>query len=805
MPTLHKSHQIQYNTPTDLSDSEEVFYCRYTGRIYRTYEEYINNHFLLLSQVWACQYTGQQGLTYLQAKKSEERAYKLVQELPEVLVVAILAVVNSSLRLSIKQIAMEISELFRSRFLLGENVNVFENGKYYSGEIVHVHHPRIPDGNILSYINSNYSKITPIHECNQTETPQEIQVKTENGSEEAQIQSIPNEQSDLLVSALDNPELFPDPNEYEYDVRLEEEISKNTLTTGRHVTRCQVSKLSRVKGIYSRMRIKYLLRSSLQRGISEDEDLSDIPLILKEQIRAKYSLPSSYPLSAFYTSDSTWILPVNRDLPQVDCEYRIEIQHRAETDRLRKQEQRRRETAEKKEIVRLEREGVKNALLEQKEQRRIAKESKLIKQREIRAKEKETLKNLKLEEQKQRDELANPVEDTTFKNSKLIPNPQIFDTQLSVDTFSRAVSILEFLRSPGKHLEHESGMLWHTLTFSQLEELLISHTHEGQFFKLLNFLLRSLFMLQEQQEYEQYPGLESLYENRSFDKSRMEAENTLGYPDVASYKCLIWSAVYLGSKLNELTIDSSTISEILRLYFMCSGGNPHSVDRKRHRIMRRGNYTDRDNPCLQLSREHGDIVEALETKCVFDLSEHSKAVILDTLCSQLLTCVFMRGTMEESASEAKELRKVIRALSSNKNKKRKDRSNIPKQESVATEHDITTTTTTTDQQEVGLVNIDNSFRELVSANASLRALLLGRDRYHMRYWVFQCLPGIFVEPITLEEEPVPEEVTEMMLHYQNVIEPMETDSKSSCPHNVIPEMSTEGKIHLEFQINLTFS
>ena len=784
MPTLHKSHQIQYNTPTDLSDSEEVFYCRYTGRIYRRYEEYINNHFLLLSQVWTCQYTGQQGLTYLQAKKSETRAYKLVQELPEVLVVAILAVVNSSLRLSIKQIVTEISELFRSRFLLGENVNVFENGKYYSGEIVHVRHPRIPDGNILSYINSNYSKITPIHEYNQTETPQEIQVKTESGSEEAQIQSILNEQSDLLVSALDNLELFPDPNEYEYDVRLEKEISKNTLTTGRHVTRCQVSKLSRMKGIYSRMRIKYLLRSSLQRGISEDENVSDIPLILKEQIRAKYSLPSSYPLSAFYTSDSIWILPVNRDLPQVDCEYRVEIQHRAEMDRLRKQEQRRRETADKKEIVRLEREGVKNALLEQKEQRRIAKESKLIVQREIRAKEKETLKNLKLEEQKQRDELANPVEDTTFKNSKLIPNPQIFDTQLSVDTFSRAVSILEFFRSLGKHLEHESGMLWHTLTFSQLEELLISHSHEGQFFKLLNFLLRSLFILQEQQEYEQYPGLESLYENRSFDKPRMEAENTLGYPDVVSYKCLIWSAVYLGSKLSELTINPCTISEILRLYFMCSGGNPHSVDRKMHRIMRRGNYTDRDNPCLQLSREHGDIVEALETNCVFDLSEHSTAVVLDTLCSQLLTCVFMRGTMEESASEAKELRKVIRALSSNKNKKRKDRSNIPKQEIVATEHDITTTTTTTtDQQEVCLVNIDNSFRELVSANASLRALLLGRDRYHNRYWIFQFLPGIFVEPITLEEEPVPEEVTEMMLHYQNVIEPMETDSKSSgCMH-----------------------
>ena len=750
MPTIHKSHETQRNTPANLSDSEEVFYCKYTGEIFRTYEEYIDNHFLLLSQLWTCQYTGQQGLTYFQAKESEDQAHKLVQELPEVLIVAILAVVNSSLRLSIKQIVIEISELFRSRFLLGENVNVFEQGKYCTGEITQVHHPKIPDGNILNYIYSNYSNVLPVHQYNRTET---------------NLVEAENRKTDFRVSALDNPELFPDPNEYKYDIKLEEDI----------ITRCQVSKMSRTKGVYSRMRIKYLLRSSLQRGIPGDDNLSDLPLILKEKIRTKYSFPASYPLSAFYTPNGTWMLPVNRDLLQVDCRYRIKIQQGVEMDRLRKQEQRRRDKAEKKEVVRMEKEGVKNAILELREQRRVERESKRSEMREIRAKEKETLKNIKMEEQKQREELANPVEDTTFKNSKLIPQPKIFETRLSVDTFSRAVSILEFFRSLGKHLEYDSGMSWHTLTFSQLEELLTSHTHEGHFFKLLNFLLRSLFFLQEQQEYELYPGLEGLHENSSIDRPRMDTD-TATHPDAVSYKCLVWSAVYLGSKLSELRIDSCTISEVLRLYCLSSGGNLNSVDRKMHRIMRRGNYTDRDNPCIQLSQEHPHILAELETTCVFDLSEHSKAIILDTLCTQLLTCVFMRGAMDESVSEAKELRKVIRSLSSNKNRKRKNRANIPKQDTVATEHNNTTTTVVSE-----LSNLESCFRELMSANASLRAVLLGRDRFYTRYWIFQCMSGIFVEPMLSEEISVPEEVTESMLHYQNVLEEVETDSSNNLP------------------------
>ena len=768
MPTIHKSHKTSRKLPTNLSDSEEVFVCRVTGAIFRTYEEYIDNHFQLLSQIWTCQYTGQQGLTYFQAKESEEQAFEFVKELPQPVVVAILAVVNSSLRLSLKQIVVEISELFRSRFLESENVNVFDNGKYYVGEIIKVHHPKIPNNDILGYIRTHYSDIKP-HKYSQDEAS--------NGS------GAQNRYD--LISAIDNSAIFPDSNLYRYDLQLEEELhytergkqsKRPNVATNRVITDCQISQLSRMKGIYSRMRIKYLLRSSLQRGIPDDNNLSELPLILRDKLRVKHNLPPSYPLAAFYTRDRTWVLPVNRDVLQVDAEYRVKIQQGMETDRLRKQEQRKKCKAEKSEQGREEKEGVKSALLELRELRRVERETKRTEQREIRAKEKEDLKKVKLEEQRQRDELANPVEDSNFRDLLRIPTPTAFHTHLSVETFSRAVSILEFFRSLGKHLEHDSSMSWHTLTFQQLEQVLTSHTHEGLFFKLLNFLIRSLFFLQEQQEYEQYPGLDNLYDKSKPIPTVAEGDNdesgsTLA--DVTSYRCLIWSAVYLGCGLSEVRIDSCTISEVLRLYFISSGGNPYSFDRKMHRIMRRGNYTDRDNPCVSFTLDHSDIIEALENTCVFDLSEDYKCVILETLCTQLLTCVFMRGAIEESACEAKQLRKQIRSLSSGKKKKKK-RNSISKPEVAVAGEDMA----------VGeLSSRESCFRELTSANASLRSVLLGRDRFHSRYWLFQCLPGIFVEPMVSTEEPLPDEVTDMMQQYQtiesNILEQTETVCEES--------------------------
>ncbi|KAI6652330.1 Bromodomain adjacent to zinc finger domain protein 1A-like [Oopsacas minuta] len=796
MPTIHKSHKSSYKVPRDLSDSEEVFCCRSTGAIFRTYEEYIDHHFKLLSQIWTCQYTGQQGLTFFQAKESEEQAFELVKELPDAIVVAILAVINSSLRLSLKQVVVELSELFRSRFLIGETVNVFDNGKYYVGVVIKIHHPKIPNGDILEYIREKYSHIKPQHEYSQTD-------EVTNGNIIQGNKEIYNEVSGNLVSAIDNSVLFPNSNQYSYDIQLEEELhytergkqsKRPNIATNRQITGCQTSQLSRVKGIYSRVRIKYLLRSSLQRGIPDDDNFSELPLILKDNLRLKHNFPPSYPLTAFYTDDKTWILPINRDILKVDPEHRVKIQQGMETDRLRKQEQRKKCRAEKNVLGREEREGIKSALLELREQRRIERETKRIELRELRAKEREDLRKQKLEEQRQREELANPVEDTVLRNIPCIPIPTTFQTQLSVDTFSRTVSILEFFRSLGKNLEHDSGMTWHTLTFQQLEQVLTSHTYEGLFFKLLNFLIRSLFFLQEQQEYEQYPGLDNLYDKSKPIPMTVEGDNDDSAPaDVTSYRCLIWSAVYLGCKLSELRIDSCTISEVLRLYFICSGGNPYSFDRKMHRIMRRGNYTDRDNPCVSFNQEHSDIVEALETTCVFDLNEDSKSIILETLCTQLLTCVFMRGAIEESASEAKSLRKQIRSLSSSK-KKKKNR-NIPRQE-------ITGAGESTVMGD--LTRRESCFRELMTANASLRAVILGRDRFHTRYWLFQCLPGIFVEPMTSKDIALPDEVNELMLHYKNIesniLEQPEQPEPIFQSSQIVSEMSIENQTSLNMDI-----
>ena len=797
MPILHKSHMRQDDPLEDLSEKDKVFYCRTTGAIFRTYEDYVDNQMLLLSQVWTCEYTGQQGLTYSQARDSEEQAYEAVKDFPQVLIVAILAVVNSSLRLSIKQIAIEISELFRTRYLVGETVTIRDGGRCYTGEVARVHHPMITDGDIVQQIRQQYSQVAEM------DNGIEGGVSPLNGSKQDMSTVQGSSQSDL-ISALDNPDMFPPPDTYAYDVQVREEIlynhsgkitGKSILTDSPLLASLKPGSVSRLKGIYSRIKVKYLLRSSLQRGIPGDENLSDLPLILKDSLRNKYDLPSSYPLTCFYTEDRAWALPINRNLSQVDHQYRVKLQQGMEIDRMRKQAQRRKDRDEKREHLRQEKEEVKEALVELREKRRLEKETKKMEVREMRAREKELLKNLKLQEQRDRDALANPVEDTSLLKSTPIHPPKPFYTQLTPHTFGRAMSILEFFRSLGKNLE-QGATQWHALTYSQLEQVVVSHAHEGLFFKLLNFLIRSLFSLQEQQEYEVYPSLSNLYDSKAakppVPNGEMENEETSGNSDNPSYKCLIWSSVYLGSKLNELRIDSCTISEVLRLYLLSSGGSPYSFDRKMHRIMRRGNYTDRDNPCANFVHEYPQIVEVLESSCVFDLSEDDKTVILETLCAQLQTCVFIRGAIELSAREGKRMRKLLRSLCSSKKKRSKEK----KQEDLELQavEECEEGENISSQEKSREKNREKTFQDLVISNANLRSILLGRDRFYARYWTFQSLPGIFVEPMTELEEPVPEEV----------IDSPEFKMRAECPTQILADTDSRvpTQIHSPEQSNI---
>lgn len=76
---------------------------------------------------------------------------------------------------------------------------------------------------------------------------------------------------------------------------------------------------------------------------------------------------------------------------------------------------------------------------------------------------------------------------------------------------------------------------------------------------------------------------------------------------------------YLGASLRQLDLDNFTVTEILRLHFLGSGGEGSSSDAK-FRWQQRGGYVSSDDAGLEFRREQPDVLQALACGNVFDMS-----------------------------------------------------------------------------------------------------------------------------------------------------------------------------------------
>ena len=269
-----------------------------------------------------------------------------------------------------------------------------------------------------------------------------------------------------------------------------------------------------------------------------------------------------------------------------------------------------------------------------------------------------------------------------------------------------------------------------------------------------------------------------------------------------------WPQFTQATPLYKLAFDPYTCSEILRLHLLSSGGYNDDGDRTWFRYCNRGGYTDSDDPVLELRLNHPEVLEALSTVSVYDLSPANKLQILFVLSSQLLMFAASRDYIEELKGESKKLRKQIRELQfSLSEKKKKDDKNkkdkkkaaqskkpeeLPKDETtikisndkpeeleknevhpssevfktpapkqrkktrsqgpvtplpgeVTKPDDVVSEETETNRKE----RIKNEIQELENSlypiNASINLRPLGLDRHYNQYWFFPSLPGLFVE------------------------------------------------------------
>lgn len=124
----------------------------------------------------------------------------------------------------------------------------------------------------------------------------------------------------------------------------------------------------------------------------------------------------------------------------------------------------------------------------------------------------------------------------------------------------------------------------------------------------------------------------------------------------------VWPLQHQGVALNELVINSYTLSEVLRLHLLSAGGYQDDSERRTLRYQRRGGYTDKDNPAIAFGTENAGLLDSLQHKCLFDMDVEDRIAILKTLCSELLTFTTTRDAIEESKHKWKKANRTYQEL-----------------------------------------------------------------------------------------------------------------------------------------------
>ncbi|PNF34918.1 hypothetical protein B7P43_G01418 [Cryptotermes secundus] len=233
-----------------------------------------------------------------------------------------------------------------------------------------------------------------------------------------------------------------------------------------------------------------------------------------------------------------------------------------------------------------------------------------------------------------------------------------------------------------------------------------------------------------------------------------------------------WCQLYQGVPLSKVTLDSVTLTEVLRLHLLSSGGRSGEMSSK-WRYQQRGGYTSLDDPGLLLRIQQPHILRSLSVMNVCDLPLGDKLQIVTCLINQILTYATVRDVIDERGDKVKQLRAEIRAHQIAELKKEREAAALRlkerKEAKLKLKEDAATGTASTgtsmtdlpieeeeEDKEVRQQKLDRESsrrkqeiqkksRELYQAVFGHQVLPIGTDRAHRRFWVFSSLPGLFVE------------------------------------------------------------
>ncbi|XP_076283321.1 ATP-dependent chromatin assembly factor large subunit isoform X3 [Lasioglossum baleicum] len=324
-----------------------------------------------------------------------------------------------------------------------------------------------------------------------------------------------------------------------------------------------------------------------------------------------------------------------------------------------------------------------------------------------------------------------PREDLECENLAPIPQPVPVKTIVSNDKFGDCCMILEFLEFFNEELEVNSYFSG-GFTLDLLEKALLAKEASGPWSDLLQLLLSSIFKFQSDEE----------DEIRASDT--VANDNTANEGVSSLTKGL---ATYHGCKLSELTLDHTTLSEILRQHLLSSGERIGEAASK-WRYSQRGGYTNEDDPAFLMKTKEAHILRQLSNCSVHEFNFDDKLKIAACLINQLLTFASVRDVIEERHEKVhlakKELRSFVLAEQKReKEEKEKMREREKDKEPKTVPKKITRGNC---EEEKKKEEYETKLKELQQASKDDQMMLyLGSDRAYRRYWRLLSIPGIFVE------------------------------------------------------------
>lgn len=235
--------------------------------------------------------------------------------------------------------------------------------------------------------------------------------------------------------------------------------------------------------------------------------------------------------------------------------------------------------------------------------------------------------------------------------------------------------VLEFFHCFGEELQLKETLPY-GLTFELLERALVDNEVSGPLSDilevylhrktqfnglvtksslLLQVLLVSLFEFQDAEA-------EEVKEASSGDQHEQEVtENGPTYQVKSFFKNVqqkFYKVNFQGTPLKKLSLDSMTVSEILRLHLVSSGGRSSEL-RSKWRYQQRGGYSSADDPGVQLRTEDPHILHVLTTNTVYELAISDKLKVIKCLCHQILTYASIRDVLEEKSGRVSLLQKLL--------------------------------------------------------------------------------------------------------------------------------------------------